>query len=86
MNIEKKIRFNNKDWCVQIEGMDVFVYDNEEKNKVIGNQIYGSCCQGETLIEVCKNAVLRANDIIAKSYDYENFIKWDGDMDKELKR
>lgn len=82
--LEKNVKFNNKYWLVRIEGCLVQVYLADEPNKVSGNQIYDSSCYGDTLIEVCKNAILRANDIIAKSHDYENFQKWNGNMDEEL--
>lgn len=80
--LEKNVRFNNKDWLVRIDGSLVQVYFAEEPNKVSVNKIYGGCCYGDTLIDICKNAVLQANQIYAKSFDYENFQKWDGDMDK----
>jgi len=84
MVLEKNVKFNNKDWLVRIDDYLVQVYFADELNKVSGNQIYCSSCYGDTLIDVCKNAVLRANDIYAKSFDYENFQKWDGNMDEEL--
>ena len=84
--IEKRIKFNNKEWLVKFKQdspyVKVFLYD-ENNNKTFINDFWG---EGDTIIDVFKNAVLQATKINIKCHEYEDFIKWDGDMDKELNK
>lgn len=86
--LEKKIRFNNKDWLVRIEGgtpfVKVFLYD--ENGNIETQPFFEEWRDGDTIIDQFKNAVLKANQIYLKHNEYEDFMKWDGDMDKELSK
>lgn len=83
--IEKRIKFNNKEWLAKFKQdspyIKVFLYDENNNNKTFINDFW---VEGDTIIDVFKNAVLQANKINIKCHEYEDFIKWDGNMDKEL--
>lgn len=87
MELGKKIRFNNKDWFVKLKQntslpyVQVFLYD---ENGSIGNDpYYEDWGEGNTIIQMYKNAILIANKIYIKCHEYEDFQKWDGNMDKD---
>jgi hypothetical protein len=83
--LEKKIRFNNKNWLVKVDNTPFFkVFLCDEEGNISSNPFLEDWRNGETVIDVCKNAVLQANQIYLKHNEYEDFMKWDGDMDKEL--
>ena len=83
MILEKKIRFNNKDWHVKLNNeyyqVQVFLYD--ENGNILPELIYGASLVEGTLMENFKYAVLRANNISFKPNEYEDFTNWDGNMD-----
>lgn len=89
VNLEKKIRFNNKDWFVKLKQntslpvVQVFLYDD---NRTVSDEpYYEDWAEGDTIIDQYKNAVLKANKIYFKCHEYEDLQKWDGNMDnKEL--
>jgi hypothetical protein len=84
--LEKKIRFNNKDWLIKIDDnyFEVFIYNND--GEISRNNIFRGCACGETLIDKWKYMVKHANDILFSIDDIEEFNKWDGNMDKELNK
>ena len=49
---------------------------------VNGDELYSTSLDTKDLVKECKNAVLKANAIAEESKVYEDFIKWDGNMDK----
>jgi hypothetical protein len=88
MELGKKIRFNNKNWFVKLKQntslpfVQVFLYD---ENSSISNEPYfEDWAEGDTIMDSYKNAVLKANKVFLKCYEYEDLQKWDGNMDKEL--
>jgi hypothetical protein len=84
MILEKKIRFNNKDWLVQLYGNEfkVFLLDeNGEINKDVDFQGWES---GKTLIDQVRNIILKANELFFPIDELDDFQRWDGNMDKEL--
>jgi hypothetical protein len=87
--IEKKIKFNDKDWLVKVnkKGVDhneievlkhddIHIWLPFDNNKFILSNM--------SLIKMCKLAVLQSNEILYSVNEYEELMKWDGDMDKEL--
>lgn len=86
MILEKKIRFNNKNWLVRIgeSGVTVQIFLYDENGNINHDFSSSGYAKGETLIDICKNAILEANKIDFKAKDYENLVNWDGNMDKEL--
>ena len=49
---------------------------------VNGDELYSTSLDTKDLVKECKNAVLKANAIAEESKVYDDFIKWDGNMDK----
>ena len=47
-----------------------------------GDELYSNQLYSNNLVKECKDAVLKADAIVGKSKVYEDFIKWDGNMDK----
>jgi len=88
MNLEKKIRFNNKDWLVKIENDTLFVkvFSYDANGNIDSKPYFEDWRDGETILDISKNAILQANQIYLKHNEYKDFIKWDGNMDKELNR
>ena len=84
MELKKKIRFNNKDWLIKINGneFEVFLYDdNGEINR---NYLFRGWESGKTLVDQCRKIILKANNCIFPVDELDDFQNWDGDMDKEL--
>ena len=46
------------------------------------DELYSNTLETNDLVQECKDAVLKASTIFEESKVYEDFIKWDGNMDK----
>lgn len=82
--LEKKIKFNNKNWLIKINNneFEVFLYDDD--GEIDKNYIFRGWESGKTLIDQCRNIILKANNSIFPIDELDDFQKWDGNMDKEL--
>jgi hypothetical protein len=89
--IEKKIKFNNMYWLVQLDGWyKVFKY-NDDNTTIQKDFSVQGMFEGRTIKEQFKNAVLYANKFylgdkgISDSNNHGDCTLdiWDGDMDKE---
>jgi len=82
--LEKKIRFNNKNWLIKINGneFEVFLYD--DNGEIDRNYLFRGWESGKTLIDQCRNIMLKANKCLFPIDELDDFQKWDGNMDEEL--
>jgi len=83
--LAKKVKFNNKNWLAKIDNeryVKVFLcdanYNEIESNERMEYTFYGS---STTLLDMCKQSVLWSNDVLFPVNQYEEFMKWDGNLD-----
>ena len=74
----KKITFKEREYMCKVDlyNLKLFVYNMN------GDELYSNPLYTNNLVNECKDAVLKANAIVVESQVYEDFIKWDGNMDK----
>lgn len=84
--IEKKVKFRNKYWHLKLYGngyIQVFPYNDDgsisENFAYADHNIYG-----DTMLDKCKNAIAKADNMLFPYSEYKDVAEWDGDMDKEL--
>lgn len=61
---------------VDLYNLKLFVYNMN------GDELYSNPLYTNNLVKECKDAVLQANAIVVESQVYEDFMRWDGNMDK----
>lgn len=88
--IEKKIKFEDREWLVKVNNkglnyneLDVFVL-NENNEWVSPCRDNKYVLSNMSLMKMCKKAILESSSIRYSVDEYEELMKWDGNMDKEL--
>lgn len=84
MVLEKKIKFNNKDWLLQLYGNEFKVFLLNQNDEINNDFIFQGWESGKTLIDQCRNIIFKANELYFPIDELDDFQKWNGNMDKEL--
>lgn len=89
--IEKIVKFNDKEWLIKIKKnaynineIEVLKQDDINIHKWLPFDNNKFVLSNMTLMEMCKQVILESNSILYPVNEYEELMKWDGDMDKEL--
>lgn len=82
--IEKKVKFRNKYWNLKLYGsghIQVLPYNDD--GSISKNISYASdSTYGDTMLDRCKNAITKADNMLFPYSEYKEVVEWDGDMDK----
>lgn len=81
--IEKKVKFRNKYWHLKLYGsgyIQVFPYNDD--GSISESFAYATDSNyGETMLDKCRNAITKADNMLFPYSEYKEVAEWDGDMD-----
>ena len=74
----KKVTFKEREYMCKVDlyNLKLSVYNMND------NELYSTPLNTNDLVKECKEAVLKANAIDVESQVYEDFMRWDGNMDE----